>query len=255
MAGTRRAVRGCVGYAAGSHWWIHGASSRAARPARTSRGTARAPRRRSANRRGLVEPVRRRGTVVRQRPSRRRITRSRLVYRDELGYYFDQAAQGWRPVQTPSVSRGPVPYDVAALLGLEPGAEVVIRDRVMGDPATGQATQLATSYIPAVLASERPVLSAAETGPGGIYDRLEDAGYGPIRWTEANHFPHARAPPRPGCCGCRVSRCCASCAWPPALPDRPEVNDTRVNAEAWEISYPIARHASTHQGRDASTHA
>ena len=32
---------------------------------------------------GLVEPVRRRGTVVRVRPARRPVTRSRLVYRDE----------------------------------------------------------------------------------------------------------------------------------------------------------------------------
>ena len=54
---------------------------------------------------GLVEPVRRRGTVVRVRPARRPVSRSRLVYRDELGYYFDQAAQGWRPLQSPSVSR------------------------------------------------------------------------------------------------------------------------------------------------------
>ena len=66
---------------------------------------------------GLVEPVRRRGTVVRTRPARRQVTRSRLVYRDELGYYFDPAAQGWRPIQPPSVSRGPVPFDVAAQLG------------------------------------------------------------------------------------------------------------------------------------------
>lgn len=70
---------------------------------------------------GLVEPVRCWGIVVRRRPSRRRITRSRLVYRDERGYYFDQTAQGWRPVQIPSVSHGPVPHDIAALLGLEPG--------------------------------------------------------------------------------------------------------------------------------------
>jgi len=104
-------------------------------------GTGRDPVRRAVAQltaQGLVEPVRRRGTVVRQHPSRRRITRSRLVYRDELGYYFDQTAQGWRPVQPPSVSRGPVPHDIAAQLGLELGAEVIIRDRVMGDPATGR---------------------------------------------------------------------------------------------------------------------
>lgn len=194
---------------------------------------------------GLIEPVRRRGTVVRRRPARRRITRSRQVYRDELGYYFDQAAQGWRPLRPPSVSRGPVPYDVAALLGLDAGAEVVIRDRVMGDPATGQATQLATSYIPAALAAELPILAEPDTGPGGIYDRLEQAGHGPIQWTEAIT---ARAPGTeealllklpPGVPLLRIVRLAASSAGRPL-----EVNDTRVNAEEWEIGYPITRHRS-----------
>ncbi len=203
---------------------------------------------------GLVEPVRHRGTVVRHRPSRRRINRSRLVYRDELGYYFDQTAQGWRPVQPPSVSRGPVPYDIAAMLGLDPGAEVIIRDRVMGDSATGQATQLATSYIPAALSAGLPVLSAAETGRGGIYDRLEDAGYGPLRWTEAitSRMPgpvEARllALP-PGVPLLRILRLAASPAGQPL-----EVNDTRLNAEEWAISYPISRHASARPSRNDGT--
>ena len=171
---------------------------------------------------GLVEPVRRRGTVVRHHPARRRINRSRLVYRDELGYYFDQTAQSWRPVQSPTVSRGPVPYDIAALLDLQSGAEVIIRDRVMGDPATGQATQLATSYIPAALAEELPVLSATETGSGGIYDRLEDAGHGPIRWTEAIT---SRMPGPVEARRCfdflRECRYYVSCGWLPALPGSP----------------------------------
>ncbi len=203
---------------------------------------------------GLVEPVRRRGTVVRQRPSRRRITRSRLVYRDELGYYFDQTAQGWRPVQPPSVSRGPVPYDIAAQLGLEPGAEVIIRDRVMGDAATGQATQLATSYIPAALAGELLVLTAAETGPGGIYDRLEDAGYGPIRWSEAitSRMPGpAEARVLRLASGVPLLRILRLAASPAGRPL--EVNDTRISAEEWEISYPITRHASARRDREIST--
>ncbi len=87
---------------------------------------------------GLVEPVRRRGTMVRARPARRPITRSRLVYRDELGYYFDQAAQGWRPLQPPDVSRGPVPFDVAARLGMA-SAEMPRRCSTIGyaDPRAG----------------------------------------------------------------------------------------------------------------------
>ena len=78
-------------------------------------------------------------------PARQRITCPRTVYRDEIGYYFDRTAQPWRALQPPTVTRVPVPYDIAALLDITPGAEAVIRDRVMGDPATGQAT----SYIPA----------------------------------------------------------------------------------------------------------
>jgi DNA-binding GntR family transcriptional regulator len=113
---------------------------------------------------GLVEPVRRRGTVVRVHPARRPVSRSRLVYRDELGYYFDQAAQGWRPLQPPSVSRGPVPFDVAARLGVAPGDEAVIRERIMGDlhplirarlPASAIAVRLATTADHVLLAATR----------------------------------------------------------------------------------------------------
>ena len=194
---------------------------------------------------GLIEPVRRRGTVVRPRPARHRITRSRQVYRDELGYYFDQTAQSWRPLQPPSVSRGPVPYDIAGLLGLDPGTEVIIRDRIMGDPATGQPTQLATSYIPATLAAELPVLAGPDTGPGGIYDRMEQAGHGPIQWTEAitarmpgpDEARQLKLPP--GVPLLRILRLAATPAGRPL-----EVNDTRANAEQWEISYPITRHRS-----------
>jgi DNA-binding GntR family transcriptional regulator len=193
---------------------------------------------------GILEPRRRRGTAVRARPTRQRITRSRMVFRDQLGYYFDSVAQPWRPLRTPIVSRGPVPYDVAELLDLEPGAEAVIRDRLMGDPATGEPAQLATSYIPAALATELPVLAEADTGPGGIYDRLEDAGHGPIRWDEAitarmpgpdeGHL--LRLPP--GVPLLRIIRLAVSSAGRPL-----EVNDTRLDAERWEVGYPITRYA------------
>lgn len=194
---------------------------------------------------GLVEPIRRRGTVVRARPTRQPITRSRLVYRDELGYYFDQAAQGWRAIQPPTVSRGPVPFDVAAQLGVAPGDEAVIRDRIMGDPDTGRPIQLATSYIPADLAAELPVLAAHDTGPGGIYDRMEEAGFGPIHWAEAI----TTRPPTPaeasslrlasGVALLRIVRLASSPAGRPL-----EVNDTRMSGDEFEVSYPLSRDAS-----------
>lgn len=194
---------------------------------------------------GLLEPRRKRGTVVCDRPPRQRLTRSRTVYRDELGYYFDPQAQPWRALRTPTVSRGPVPYDVAGLLNVEPGAEVVIRERLMGDPETGEPKQLATSYIPASLTADLPILGEAVTGPGGIYDRLEEAGYGPIHWKEAIS---ARAPSpdetralrlAAGVPTLRIVRLAQS---PSGLPL--EVNDTRMDGERFEVGYPITRDKS-----------
>jgi GntR family transcriptional regulator len=216
-------------------------------------GTGRDPVRRAVAQltaEGLLEPRRRRGTAVRVRPPRRRITRSRTVYRDEIGYYFDQAAQPWRALRPPQVTRGPAPYDIATLLGLPPGAEVIIRDRLMGDPATREPTQLATTYIPAALATELPVLAAADTGPGGIYDRLEEAGHGPIRWAEAitarmpdpTEAAELRLPP--GVPVLRIVRLATSPAG-----RQLEVNDTRLDAERYEIGYTITRHLTARASR------
>lgn len=86
---------------------------------------------------GLVVAVRRRGTIVRERPEKRRITRSRQVFRDEIGYYFDPTAQPWVALEPPTLRWGIVPVDLAALMGLPTGSEVLVRDRVMGDPRAG----------------------------------------------------------------------------------------------------------------------
>ena len=106
-------------------------------------------------------------------------------------------------------------------------------------------TQLATSYIPAEIVTELPVLGQADTGPGGIYGRLEEAGQGPIEWREAIS---ARTPtPTEGRllrlpAGAPVLRIVRLATSPSGRPL--EVNDTRLNAEEWEVGYPIARHVS-----------
>lgn len=190
---------------------------------------------------GLIDPVRRRGTVVRARPPRQRITRSRTVLRDEIGYYFDPVAQPWRALRPPTVSWGPAPIDIAPVLGVAPGARVLIRDRVLGDPATGQAAQVATSYLPEDLA-RGTVLAEADTGPGGIYDRLEDMGHGPLHWAEALS---ARMPTpdevellklAAGVPVLRITRTTASPAGQVL-----EVNDTRMDAERFQIDYALTR--------------
>lgn len=193
---------------------------------------------------GLLVQTRRRGTIVRERPPRERITRTRKVYRDEIGYYFDPAAQPWRALRTPAIGWGPCPHDVAALLGVEPGEEVLIRDRVMGEPDTGAVRQLATSYLPATLA-RGTILAEADTGPGGIYDRLEDMGHGPLQWSEAIS---ARMPTPveaellglpPGVPVLRIVRLTQSAGGRPL-----EVNDTRLDADRFEVGYPLVRDSS-----------
>ena len=202
---------------------------------------------------GLVEPVRRRGTVVRDRPARQRITRSRTVYRDEIGYYFDPVAQPWRALRPPVIGWGPAPYDIAPPLGVAPGTEILIRDRVMGDPGTGRTIQLATSYLPADLARDT-ILAEADTGPGGIYDRLEEMGHGPLTWHEA---VSARMPTPdeadlldlpPGTPVLRIVRTTQSPSGQIL-----EINDTRLNAEHYEIGYPITRDPAANPMRPSET--
>lgn len=193
---------------------------------------------------GLLQPVRRRGTVVREHPPRDRITRSRKVYRDEIGYYFDPTAQGWRLLRPSTVEWGPCPYDIAHLLHLEPGAEVLIRDRVMGDPDTGLALQLATSYIPGDLARGTQ-LAERDTGPGGIYDRMEEMGHAPLNWHEAitSRMPTPSEADAlnlaAGVPLLRILRTTMSVTGQPL-----EINDTRLDADRFEIGYAITRDTS-----------
>jgi GntR family transcriptional regulator len=190
---------------------------------------------------GLVEAVRRRGTVVRAQPLRSPVRRDRTVYRDERGYYFDAAAQPWVAVEIPTVSWGPVPADIAVLLHVPAGSEVLIRDRVMGQP-DGRALQLATSYLPADLA-RGTILEQPDTGPGGIYDRLEEMGHVPLRWSESlgarmpSHHEAAILGLAPGIPLLRLVRTTTSSGG-----SRVEVNDTRMSAALFEISYPLRRH-------------
>lgn len=195
---------------------------------------------------GLVVAVRRRGTIVRERPEKRRITRSRQVFRDEIGYFFDQTAQQWAALETPTLRWGVVPVDLAALMGLRAGSEVLIRDRVMGDPETRTPKQLATSYLPASIARGTR-LADADTGRGGIYDRLEEMGHRPLRWSEgvSARMPspeEAEALNLPADVGVPLLRVVRVTSSPTG--EVVELNDTRMSAEEFEIGYSIRRHTS-----------
>lgn len=137
-------------------------------------------------REGLVVPIRRRGTVVRDRSGRRRVRRGVMVRRDERGYLMPAAAREGEPWQVHGRPRRevvPIPARPAELLGLEEGADVLRRRRVTS-PAGEAPYQLVDTWISPSAVADAPQVAAASTGPGGYLDRLEEAGHGPIAWTE-----------------------------------------------------------------------
>jgi GntR family transcriptional regulator len=149
---------------------------------------------------GLVRPVRKRGTVVQWPVIRRRIQRGTKITRDTTytargvtrpgaaGYNFPAAqAESWQLHGTPRASAEPCPDRVAELLGVRPGNDVLRRRRITS-PAGEAPFQLVDSWIHPDAIADAPRAAEPDTGPGGYLDRLEEAGHGPITWTE-----HARA--------------------------------------------------------------
>ncbi|MEU1908135.1 GntR family transcriptional regulator [Streptomyces hygroscopicus] len=133
---------------------------------------------------GYVTLEKRRPAIVRERPRERMVVRDRVVYRDEIGYFFDQNAKTWRPVKPPTHRIAPPPNHVADTLGTARGENVLIRERIMAPPGAKRGLQLAISYLPLWLVAELPVIGGSNTGPGGIYDRIEEHFDQPIRWHE-----------------------------------------------------------------------
>ncbi|MFF7335419.1 GntR family transcriptional regulator [Streptomyces sp. NPDC008150] len=133
---------------------------------------------------GYVSITRRHPPVVRERPRHLTVVRDRSVYRDDIGYFFDKNAQDWRALAPPTRGLAVPPEHVADLLEVPRDQDVFARVRKMGPPSAKVAHQLATSYIPMALVAEIPSLGAADTGPGGIYDRLEEHFRAPLEWHE-----------------------------------------------------------------------
>lgn len=191
---------------------------------------------------GLVEPIRRRGTVVLDAPARELIVRERQVFRDRRGYFFDLTAQNWVAVEEPTVHTTPPAADLAGLLGTKPGQPVVTRDRVMGDPHTRDPHHVSVSYLPPWLVDQLPVVGGTDTGPGGIYDRIEEHEFGPLTWDEriGARAPSARErklwPLAPGTPVLRLIRIARSPAGQVC-----EVNETILRADRYEIGYTLDR--------------
>lgn len=148
-------------------------------------------------REGLIRVVKRAGIrVLDWRVERRRIRRGRAVMRDpRRGYIFPAASRPDEPWEThgrPARSYQPAPGPVAELLGVNPGTAVLRRRRVTS-PAGEPPFQIVDTWLAPQAVEDAPQTAAADTGPGGYIDRLEEAGYGPLTWTE---YTRARSPSR-----------------------------------------------------------
>ncbi|WP_275559600.1 GntR family transcriptional regulator [Streptomyces sp. 5-6(2022)] len=197
---------------------------------------------------GYLTLEKRRPAVVRERPRERMVVRDRVVYRDEIGYFFDQNAKNWRPVKPPTHRIGPPPNHVADALGTNRGENVLIRERIMAPPDAKRGLQLAISYLPLWLVAELPVVGGSNTGPGGIYDRIEEHFDQPIQWHETivgrspiSAEQDALVVPASASVlvitrAARVERDGQSLVV--------EVNETSMPAEQFAVSYSVARDES-----------
>src|SRR5215218_577573 len=124
----------------------------------------------------LVRTEHGRGSFVRDRPPVRRLAHDRFArrhrQRGRAAYLAELEAEGRvAEVDVLEVARVKAPDDVAVWLQLKLGADVLIRRRRY--LADGEPMELATSYVPWELAEGTPI-TERDTGPGGIYARLED---------------------------------------------------------------------------------
>jgi GntR family transcriptional regulator len=127
---------------------------------------------------GLVVAEHGRGVFVRSRPPVRRLASDRFArrHRDAGKAAFLAEVEGLgRPgVDEIEVGEAVPPDRVREVLHVPKRSKVVTRSRRY--LLDGQPVELATSYIPADLARGTKI-AELDTGPGGIYARLEEMGH------------------------------------------------------------------------------
>jgi GntR family transcriptional regulator len=128
---------------------------------------------------GLIVPQHGRGYYVRPRPKVRRLGSDRFArrHRDagKAAFVIEVESAGSAPsVDRIVISEERPPADIARRLGLTARAKVVVRQRRY--LIDGHPVETATSYIPAMLA-RGTAITEPNTGPGGIYARLEEMGH------------------------------------------------------------------------------
>jgi GntR family transcriptional regulator len=143
---------------------------------------------------GLIEVRQGKGAFVRARPPIRRVAHDRFArHHRESGraaFLVETEGQGLEPqVQVENVGPEELPAWVAPYLGRAAGDPVLVRRRRY--LADEEPVELATSYLPLDLV-EGTRIAEVDTGPGGIYARLEELGHELAEFTEevSARMPH-----------------------------------------------------------------
>lgn len=134
---------------------------------------------------GLLEIQHGRGTFVRSRPPVRRLAGDRFArrHRDAGKAAYLAEMEGRKPeVEVLEIATLPSPPEIASRLQLSPGTPVLSRRRIYRADG-GNPMEIATSYIPVGLAENTPI-TEENTGPGGIYARIEEQGFHLTRFVE-----------------------------------------------------------------------
>lgn len=104
-----------------------------------------------------------------------RYASNRMAQREQRGFYGDLEDAGVTASVDTDIADRELPAAVADLLGVPAGTEVVVRTRHMrGDD---QLLQIAATYLHPSVVAEIPQLKELNTGPGGMYARMEEAGH------------------------------------------------------------------------------
>lgn len=135
---------------------------------------------------GRVVAEQGRGVFVRLPTPVRRVASDRFARRHREAGRAAFLAEAEKAGMTPQVdevrvSRKPAPEPVRQRLKLVDDEEVIVRSRRY--LADGLPIELATSFIPVALAEGTSIVEQ-DTGPGGIYARLEETGHQLARFVE-----------------------------------------------------------------------
>jgi GntR family transcriptional regulator len=127
-----------------------------------------------------------RGVFVRQPAPVRRLASDRFARRHreagKAAFLVETEKAGMSPsVDQIAVTREQPPSEIRERLQLSTGEQVVVRSRRY--LADGVPIETAVSYIPASIA-EGTRITERDTGPGGIYARIEEAGHELERFVE-----------------------------------------------------------------------